>query len=106
MTLVMEETWLAPLADLVRRHFGLDFPPARWPDLLRGLRERVVGFVRSREDLDQAEREEQAQRERDHQLDERESSCLPGAGVQAGHAHFRSAIRTVVLTTRRRVSAP
>lgn len=38
MTPVMEETWLAPLADLVRRHFGLDFPPARWPDLLRGLR--------------------------------------------------------------------
>lgn len=38
MSLVVEEPWLAPLADLIRRRFGLDFPPARWPDLLRGLR--------------------------------------------------------------------
>ncbi len=36
MTPPPDAPWLAPLAARVTEHLGLDFPPGRWPDLLRG----------------------------------------------------------------------
>src|SRR5690606_28890912 len=73
-------------------------------DLLSRLRKRLVRFARSREDLHQSKRKEQRQRQRHHELDQREAGRTKPEGAYRRSAHFRSAIRSVVLTMRRRVS--